>query len=612
MRDYITRSGMLQIEPLDSHAAIAAAPHFGKVDSVSTRAISNRLAPPRLGWTLPAAVAVIALSVATSQRCNASDETSRAAVVRTVSPTDVDEIFAKWDKPTSPGMVVAVIHDGRIIYERGYGMASLEHDVPLSAESVFYIASTSKQFTAAAIGILALRGKLSLDDDVRKYIDELPDYGDLITIPHLVHHTRGLRDYLSLNAMAGNTTHGLTVDDAVRLIARQRELNFRPGEEYSYSNSGYVLMAAIVKRVSGKSLRAFAEENIFLPLGMKHSVFRDDNSLVIKHRATGHAPSVTGFRTNDPEIEAVGSGNLWTSARDLLLWDQNFHESKLDPGLVALLHSRGQLNNGRRLNYAFGLVIDEYRGLKRVHHGGAFAGFRTQMARFPEQRFTVICLSNLSNVDPSGLAMRVTDLYLADHLQAESTEPKTAEHTLPDELLRALAGTYRDPSSGSLWTFEGSSGALRLKRSAPWSVKLQSLGPTIFLGTGAVTGVRFTFVPSDERHARRVRVQAESGDARMLDYVEIVVPERDALAEYAGTYHSAEIGASFEVSAEADKLFVDGLSGRRRGLRPSIRDEFVTSSDVVRFERDEAGTISGLWYSTPRVRRLWFARQPDD
>ena len=212
----------------------------------------------------------------------------------------VDKVFAPWDKTTSPGMVVAVIRDGEIIFQRGYGMANLEHDVPISPDTVFYIASTSKQFTAACIALLVRQGKISLDDEVRKYVPELPDYGHPLTIRQLVHHTAGTRDYLALAGIAGKTTWGLTLDDAIASIVRQRELNFTPGDEFSYSNSGYALMAEIVKRASGKSLREFSQEFIFKPLGMEHSVFRDDNTLIIKHRATGYDAAGGAFAPTMP------------------------------------------------------------------------------------------------------------------------------------------------------------------------------------------------------------------------------------------------------------------------------------------------------------------------
>jgi len=204
----------------------------------------------------------------------------------------VDELFAKWDSTVSPGAALAIIKDGEIIYKRGYGMVNLEHNIPITTTSVFRIGSTSKQFTASCIAILSLQGKISLDDDIRKYVPELPRYERPITIRHLVHHTSGIRDYLTLAEIAAlMDDHFYTPEDSVELLGRQKKLNFLPGEEHIYSNSGYFLMGVIVERESGKSLNDFAQEHIFKPLGMKDTHFHDDHTMVVKKRADGYSPT---------------------------------------------------------------------------------------------------------------------------------------------------------------------------------------------------------------------------------------------------------------------------------------------------------------------------------
>ncbi|MGD9721265.1 MAG: serine hydrolase domain-containing protein [Pirellulales bacterium] len=530
--------------------------------------------------------------------------------VKDVPAAEIDKIFARWDKPDSPGVVIAVIHNGQIIYQRGYGMADLEHDVPLSPESVFYIASTSKQFTAASIAILARQGKISLDDDVRKHIAELPDYGTPITIRQLVHHTSGLRDYLSLVAIAGGTTYDFSLDDAVRLIVRQKELSFVPGEEYSYSNSGYALLAEIVQRASGKSLRAFADEHIFRPLDMRHSVFRDDHTMIIKQRAVGHAATAQGFRTDDPGIESVGSGNLWTTVGDLLLWDRNFYDNRLGDGFVDQLLETGKLAGGKPLDYAFGLTIDDYRGLRRVSHGGAFAGFRTEMARFPEARFSVICLANLSSVEPTALAMQVADLYLADRLAPQgAAAEKLAEVTLPDDALALLAGNYRDPRDGTLWTFEPVGGTLKLARFFPWGVKLRALDALKFRGSGPFEALQFEFAASSEGGPRQLRLSLGDSQPRVLAAVALAAPNADELAQYAGSYYSDEVEATYNIVLENGTLRLAGPRAARQNLQPSVRDEFVAPEGALVFERDANNAIAGFRLNTPRVRRLHFVRR---
>ncbi len=369
----------------------------------------------------------------------------------------VDRLFAAWDKPDSPGCALGVIREGRFVYKRGYGSANLDYSIPLTSESVFYIASTSKQFTAASILLLARSGRLSIDDDVRRYIPELPRYEAVITVNHLVHHTSGIRDYLELMGLAGKSAEDqFGNEEAVELIARQKGLNFKPGEKYLYSNSNYVLMAEIVRRVSGQSLRAFAEENIFKPLGMASTHFNDDRAIVVKNRVISYAPAGPGrFRQFIKNINAVGDGNLLTTVEDLARWDRNFYDDRVGgPGFSEAMLAKMKLNNGEETSYGFGLGNEEYRGLKAVAHGGAFYGFRTEMLRIPEQRFTVICLCNAGNANPTQLARQVADLYLGDKLKpvaaragAPATAPAASTGTvaLTPAQLAEVAGDYYSP-----------------------------------------------------------------------------------------------------------------------------------------------------------------------
>lgn len=349
---------------------------------------------------------------------------------------EVDRLFSQWDKPDTPGCGLAIIKDGKMIYERGYGSANLEYGIPIKPNSVFYVGSDSKQFVAMSIAILAKDGKLSLDDDVRKSIPELPDYGTPITIRNLIHHTSGLRDYLTLLDIAGIDFGAFHEEDVLELIARQKELNFKPGEECLYSNSGYFLLGIIVKRASGKTLRQFTEEKIFMPLGMKDSHFHDDYTQLIKNRAWGYFPAGRGgYRNFISTFDCVGSGGLYTTVEDLFLWDQNFYHCRVGgKELISLMETLGELNNGKKLDYAFGLVVGSYKGLKTVSHAGALGGFKACMVRFPEQSFSVICLSNLSSFDPTKLSFQVADIYLANTFKEEKKQAlKEKFINLPEE-----------------------------------------------------------------------------------------------------------------------------------------------------------------------------------
>jgi CubicO group peptidase (beta-lactamase class C family) len=304
----------------------------------------------------------------------------------------VDRIFAAYDKTDSPGCAVGVIRDGNFIYRKAYGMASLELEVPLTPQSVFYMASVSKQFTAAAVVLAAEKGFLSLDENVRKYIPELPDYGHVITLRQMLHHTSGLRDFETLLYLSGKRiSEPHSVEEMVDLIARQKLLNNAPGDEWIYSNTNYFLLAEVVKRATKKSLAEFAAENIFRPLGMMHTRFYDDHTVVVPGRIPAYDPgSGGGFLVNwSTSFDLVGPGGMMSSVDDLLLWDRNFYGDKLGNGtFLKEMQTRGVLNDGKETDYALGLELSTYRGLAIVEHSGGLFVYS----------FTVVCLCNLSAV----------------------------------------------------------------------------------------------------------------------------------------------------------------------------------------------------------------------
>ncbi len=369
--------------------------------------------------------------------------------------TAVDEVFADVAQPGSPGCAVAVARDGKLLYEKGYGLANIEQNVPLKPDSVFDIGSTSKQFSAASILLLEKQGKLSVTDDVRKYIPELPDYGNKITILNLLNHTSGLRDYLVLFELAGINTDSVTTDEeALALVTRQKALNFDPGSEWLYSNTGYFLLSVIVKRTSGKSLTDFAAGNIFQPLSMNHTLYRDSHTLLVPNRALAYDPleKGAGYKFDVSYFEQTGDGAVHTTVGDLLKWDENFYTAQVGgKPLLAELQEQGKLNNGKTLDYAKGLQVSKYRGLNTVDHGGSWGGYRAQLLRFPDQHFSVVCLCNRSDVSPERRAKEVADVYLSSLMQPKESKkeeddgelPKAKpEIPVPASELRRLAGEY--------------------------------------------------------------------------------------------------------------------------------------------------------------------------
>ncbi len=359
----------------------------------------------------------------------------------------VDRLFDAWDRPGSPGCALAVIRAGRIVYQRGYGRANLEHDIPIAPSTVFYVGSVSKQFTAAAVALLAQEGRLSLDDDVRRYIPELPAYGRPITLRHLIHHTSGLRDYYALRALAGLPADGVFGDaEVLELLGRQRALNFEPGAEHLYSNSGYFLLSVIVRRVTGQPLRQFAEARIFRPLGMTHTHFHDDHAMIVPGRASAYSPDSGGYRLSVPNFDVVGAGGLLTTVEDFLLWDRNFYDGTVGGrALLEQLVTPGRLNDGTALRYAFGLTVDQYRGRRIVDHPGSYGGYVADALRFPELGFSVVCFCNSIGIQPSRLARQVADVYLAGQPDpAPRPDSLIATRTGPAIVLRdaAMAAWY--------------------------------------------------------------------------------------------------------------------------------------------------------------------------
>jgi CubicO group peptidase (beta-lactamase class C family) len=341
------------------------------------------------------------------------------APAQTQKPSDtraakVDQLLKKWDRSDAPGCVVAVLKDGNRVYQYSGGAADVEFGVPLTLTTLFLVASVSKQFTAYAIMLLVFGGRLSLDDDVRKHLPELPDYGKTITVRHLIHHTSGVREYFPLLNFAGwRTDDVVTEKDLFDLVCRQKGLNFEPGAEYSYCNTGYFLLGMIVKRVSGQSLKEFTTKEIFKPLGMNNTVVRDDYRQVIRNASESYSPNGGGFNRVFLPHGLAGATNLFTTAEDLAIWDRNFYDPKIGgKSIIDAMHLKGKLTSGEEINYAAGLRIDKYRGLKTVEHTGAHGGFRTVITRFPEQHFTVIVLSNRSDFLTSNLARQIADIYL--------------------------------------------------------------------------------------------------------------------------------------------------------------------------------------------------------
>ena len=360
----------------------------------------------------------------------------------------IDRVFARYDRADSPGCAVGVGRDGVAVHRKAYGSANLEYDVPLTPESIFESGSVAKQFTAAAIVLLAQRGALSLEDDVRRFLPEVPDFGgEPIRIRHLLNHTSGLRDQWALLGIEGRGpgTQVHSPATTLDLVAHQKALNFPPGTEYLYSNTGYTLLGVIVERASGQSLQAFTEEHLFRPLGMTHTRWRDDFTAIVKGRATAYSGTVDrGFKTDMSFTNVVGNGGLLTTVGDLLLWNENFVNPRVGGrAWVDSMQTRGRLRTGRVLTYALGLEVSAYDGVAEVSHGGSTAGYRTFLARYPEQHVSVAVLCNVASANAAALAHAVADLVLVKPPRAAQSGAARAVALAPAQLERWAGSSTR-------------------------------------------------------------------------------------------------------------------------------------------------------------------------
>jgi len=517
----------------------------------------------------------------------------------------VDSVFAQYAKPDSPGCALGVFRNGQIVYSRGYGMANLELGVPISPEHVFYVGSVSKQFTAMSIALLARDGTLSLDDAVRKHIPELPDFGRVLTIRHLIHHTSGLREKWDLFAMAGvRDGDVITQHDVLELVRRQKELNFAPGEEHLYNNTAYDLLSTIVTRVSGKPHREFAQERIFGPLGMKSTQYVDDRVLVLPRRADAYAPRRGGgFNTaNIRTVETTGSGGVHSSIADLQRWDESFYTGALGgAALATLVQTPGTLGNGEKLSYAFGLTVDEYGGRRRVHHGGALGGYRAMLMRFPDEHFSVAMLCNIATANTTQLAERVADVYLPKPAQTTAANGAAAVPFGEDQPVRYV-GVYLNLQTEEMLRVGERGGALTLAGNTP----LIHEGSHRF--RAATPAIKLQFDVPHAGSAQRVRVARASG--REMTYER--VPDLAAsvpLGDYAGIYRSSEAATTWRVVVRDGRLTIFGeRNAEGTPLTPVFADAFTGQGWLVRFHREAGGQVDRLTVTTGRSRRVSFLR----
>ncbi|HEX6225542.1 MAG TPA: serine hydrolase domain-containing protein [Chryseolinea sp.] len=523
---------------------------------------------------------------------------------------DIDRIFEKYNTKSGPGCVVSVIHNGKVVHTKGYGLANLEYDIAITPSTVFDIASVSKQFTGYAISTLLHEGRISLDDDIRKYLPEVPDFGKTITIRHLVHHTSGLRDWpQTLNVAGWRWDEVFSFEDILRMVKNQKELDFDPGTQFMYSNTGYNLLAAIVEKVSGQSFREWTAENIFSGLDMRSSQFLDDHHKVIKNLAYSYHRSGSQFAKSSTGLTAYGSSSLFTTVEDLAKWVINFDKeiASKNPVYLRMLED-GVLSNGEKVGYGYGLGLGEEGKLKTVSHTGGWAGYRTVVMNFPSEKFSCIILSNASDFNPYAYSLDVAKLFLEENFKGNEKGADSVKNmptvAVDTAFARKATGMYQ---LGDGWyvtiTLEG--GQLMTKANGEEKFPMKAKSDSVFWIDAYDASM--TFLEDNDGNVSSLRY-------RWIDSAKKVIPRQvdiNLLSNYTGTYYSEELSCEYHVALTNGKLMMHHMRLGEFELQPDpvTAEQFSSTVGRVLFVKDEEDKLTGFRLSGGRVKNLRFDKK---
>lgn len=537
-------------------------------------------------------------------------------------PTEVeskiDSIFKDYDDINKPGATIAVVKDQKIIFKKGYGSANLEYDIPNSPATIFHIASVSKQFTVFSILLLEKQGKLSFEDDIRKYIPEVPDFGETITLRHLAAHTSGMRDQWNLLAMAGwRLDDVITKEHILKLVSKQKELNFSPGEEYTYCNTGFTLLAEVVARVSGQSYAEFTQKNIFEPLQMTNTLFYDDHEKIVKNRAYSYYADADadGFKKSVLSYANVGATSLFTTVEDLALWSMNFSNTKVgDSAIINQMNTLAILNNGENFGGAYGQFVGQYKGLNEIQHGGADAGFRSYLTRFPDENFSVMVFSNSADFNAGGIAHQVVDLYLKDKFVADSQEHK--DTTNSNDNTEPLVAITPNQLSGNYEIQTGVVVEISVKNDSVYVLQTWNNASYPILNTVGNTyeipgtAVQFVFSALKEDQAQVLTV-FQDGNETICKRVEKTDLSNIKVEDFTGDFYSEELSTTYSFTEADGKLIAKHSRLSDISLKPIKEDLFLSGTwffGQVEFIRDSKNTITGCKVSNGRVQNLYFEK----
>jgi len=530
---------------------------------------------------------------------------------KAVSQSDyVHKILSPWDNNEIPGLAVAIVKDGATVYSKGYGMANLEHDIPINSSTAFDVGSLSKQFTAYTISYLVEEGKISLEDDIRDYIPEFPDFGHTITIDHLVHSTSGLRDWPGTLSMKmkvfGNI---ITFDDIISMVYNQKELNFTPGSEHLYSSTGYCVLAELVQRVSGVSFRQWTETNIFQPLGMQNTHFHDDHTEIVKNKANGYFADQNGYHLSSNNLAVVGSSSLYTTIDDLAKWANNIlHPKAENETIIKRMFQQGLLNDGTEIPYAFGLYVGTQDGLKKISHTGSWASFKSYSGYYPDEDFSVIILSNSASSHPEVIADEIAKVYLNDQFLESSKATGNTERK--EELTQIqVSGNYELPFTG-MFEVNAENDSLHVIQS--WNninyTMINTMGNTY--GIPNYPPLQFVFSELKDDFAQTLTI-IENGIETSCKRIEKIDFSVFDLDDYTGEYYSEELSTTYNFVIVENKLFTKHSTISGFNLNPLKTDIFNGEAwffGEVEFIRGSNNAVTGFKVSNEHVRNIYFEK----
>ena len=531
----------------------------------------------------------------------------------------LDKVFEPWNHSNTPGGVVGIVKDGKLVYTKAFGMASLELNAPLTVDSTMDIGSVSKQFTAMSILLLEEEGKLSLDDEIQKYVPEVPKYSKPITIRHLLSHTSGLRDYLTLFALTGWDLNGyISNEQALDMMSRQKGFNFLPGTSWNYCNSGFMICAQIVKRVSGQSLGAYAKSHIFTPLGMTNTRFDDDNTAVVPRRAKSYRLDPFGvWRLVDSRQEIAGDGGVLTTLSDFAKWDANFSKNTLgkgDQNLIKKMETATKLVNGASSGYGLGLFIDSYKGLPRIQHGGDWLGFNALYTRYKDQKVSIFTFSNDGTQNGKSLNDQVADIMMADVIKKDAPKtdaPKTGEVELTAEMKKKLAGRWKLAVMGTtqFLTISEKNGKFSMQVDGQPPFQLYARDAKTFF----IKEVEFSATFEKEKDGKFeagtfAQVSGSQTIKGTLERAADFAATEEMIDAIAGTYYCSDLGVNYTLSRKGKQLMM-AIGKGEAGPITLVSEKKVSAGPMsAEFVVDAGGKYTGFTLNAGRANNLVFTR----